>query len=447
MPISIEMPRLSDTMEEGTLVKWKVKVGDKVKSGDVLADVETDKATMELQSYDDGTVAKLAVAEGEATPVGKLILVLAAPGESVEDAAKSAGGGAAKASAKAPVKDAKKEEKQKTPTTAAEEAGDEGDSDGGSEARGGAEGRLRVSPLARKIAEERGVDLSRVKGSGPDGRIIKRDVLEAKPGGKAAAGGPTAKPQAAPGATVPAPLIAGTLDGKTIPVSNMRKTIARRLIESKTTIPHFTVTVTVNTDALLALRTSLNTQLESQQVKLSVNDFIVRGCALSLLKHPLVNASWSDQGIQQHGTINIGVAVSLPQDKGGGLVVPTLRDTQSKGLRAISAETKALAEKARTKGLTVEEMADGTFTISNLGMLGVDHFEAIINPPQAAILAVGAAQKRPVVKSTPQGDQLAIGTEMALTLSADHRVIDGAMAAEFLQTLKGLLENPAALLV
>lgn len=454
MPIQITMPRLSDTMEEGTLVKWKVKVGDKVKSGDNLADVETDKATMELQSYDDGTVAKLAVAEGEATPVGKLILVLASPGESVEEAAKAGGAsGDGGGGSKAPAKPDKEKAGKASPAPGKEEpaAGEEEES----AAPAGDGGRLRVSPLARKIAEERGVDLARIKGSGPDGRIIKRDVMEAKasgsPGTKPDAGAASAKPQAAAGtstaASAPASLIAGKLEAKTIPVSNMRKTIARRLVESKTTIPHFTVTVTVSMDALLALRVTLNQQLESQQIKLSVNDFVVRGCAIALLRHPLINASWSDQGIQQHGSINIGIAVALPQEKGGGLVVPTLRDVQTKGLRTISGETRALAEKARTKGLTIEEMSDSTFTISNLGMLGVDHFEAIINPPQAAILAVGAAVKKPVVKSTPQGDQLAVGTEMTLTLSADHRVIDGAMAAEFLQTLKGLMENPAALLV
>ncbi|MCC7191717.1 MAG: pyruvate dehydrogenase complex dihydrolipoamide acetyltransferase [Phycisphaeraceae bacterium] len=442
MPIQVTMPRLSDTMEEGTLVKWKVKVGDKVKAGDNLADVETDKATMELQSYDDGTVARLAVAEGQATPVGKLILVLASPGESVEEAAKA--GGAGDRAAGKPSDKADQTKAGKTAASAADTASGSSSSGGGAGVAVTATdgGRLRVSPLARKIAEERGVDLTHIAGSGPEGRIIKRDVLAAN----TASPVPVTKPQAA-ASTVPAPLIVGKLESKTIAVSNMRKTIARRLVESKATIPHFTVTVTVGMDALLALRTTLNQQLESQQIKLSVNDFVVRGCALALLRHPLINASWSEQGIQQHGSINIGVAVALPQEKGGGLVVPTLRDVQSKGLRSISSETRTLAEKARTKGLTVEEMSDGTFTISNLGMLGVDHFEAIINPPQAAILAVGAAVKRPVVKSTPQGDQLAIGTEMTLTLSADHRVIDGAMAAEYLQTLKGLMENPAALLV
>lgn len=442
MPIQVTMPRLSDTMEEGTLVKWKVKVGDKVKAGDNLADVETDKATMELQSYDDGTVARLAVAEGQATPVGKLILVLASPGENVEEAAKAGGADDRTAGKTSSKPDQTKTDKAAAPATDATSGAPASGGGAGVAAPATDAGRLRVSPLARKIAQERGVDLTRIAGSGPEGRIIKRDVLEANTASTA----PVTKPQAA-ASTVPAPLIVGKLESKTIAVSNMRKTIARRLVESKATIPHFTVTVTVSMDALLALRTTLNQQLESQQIKLSVNDFVVRGCALALLRHPLINASWSEQGIQQHGSINIGVAVALPQEKGGGLVVPTLRDVQSKGLRSISSETRTLAEKARTKGLTVEEMSDGTFTISNLGMLGVDHFEAIINPPQAAILAVGAAVKRPVVRSTPQGDQLAIGTEMTLTLSADHRVIDGAMAAEYLQTLKGLMENPAALLV
>jgi pyruvate dehydrogenase E2 component (dihydrolipoamide acetyltransferase) len=223
----------------------------------------------------------------------------------------------------------------------------------------------------------------------------------------------------------------------------MRKTIAKRLLESKTTIPHFTVTLSVNMDPLMTLRQTLNAQLESQGVKLSVNDFVVRASALALLQHPAVNSSWTEGGIQQHGTVNIGVAVALPEDKGGGLVVPVLFDAQNKGLRSISSETRALAQKARETGLSPEQMSNGTFTISNLGMMGVEHFEAIINPPQAAILAVGAALQKPVVRDS----QIVIGQEMSLTLSGDHRVIDGAVGATFLNTLKTLLENPAVLLV
>ena len=430
MPIHITMPRLSDTMEEGTLVKWRVKLGDHVKAGQVLADVETDKATMELQNFDDGTVAQLAVKEGQVMKVGGLILTLAKPGESVESAAaatpapgSSSGGAPAPAAAPA--------------TAPADEST--------GEALTLPSGQ-RVSPLARKLAEENGVDLATLKGTGPDGRIIKRDVLAAKDAPKAAASPAPAPGSAAPKpapAVAPVPTGPVNLQSKLIPLSGMRKTIAKRLVESKTTIPHFTVTVTVATDALASLRNTLNDQLKSQGVKLSVNDFVVRGVALALLQHPLLNSSWSDEGIKQHGTVNVGIAVALPQERGGGLVVPVLRDVQNQGLRTISAQTKALAEKARNTGLTPAEMDGGTFTISNLGMLGVDHFEAIINPPQVAILAVGAAIKKPVVR----GDAIVIGQEMSLTLSADHRVVDGAMAAEYLATLKQLLENPAALLV
>ncbi len=223
----------------------------------------------------------------------------------------------------------------------------------------------------------------------------------------------------------------------------MRKTIAKRLIESKTTIPHFTVTMAIDMDPLMELRKTLNQQLEAQNIKLSVNDFITRASALACVQHPLVNSSWADGSIQQHGTVNVGVAVALPEERGGGLVVPVLRDVQNMGLRQISEQTRQLAKKAREQGLSQEEMQGGTFTISNLGMFGVEHFEAIINPPQAAILATGGAIEKPVVRD----GALTVGHEMSATLSADHRVVDGAIAAAYLQTLKQLLENPAALLV
>lgn len=447
MPMKITMPRLSDTMEEGTLVKWRVKVGDKVASGDMLADVETDKATMELQSFDDGTVAKLAVQEGQSTKVGELILVLATEGESVEDAAKAAGSGGDSAKKEAPKAEEKQEAKSEEKAEAKQESKQESkpqasSDDDDSDADQG--GKVRVSPLARRIAEDNNIDLSKLTGSGPDGRIIKRDVQGAIESRKAVpadkpASDKSADKSKAPAAVPPQP----KLESKTISVSNMRKTIAKRLLESKTTIPHFTVTVQADVEELAKLRGTLNKQLASQGVKLSVNDFIVRAAALALLQHPVVNSSWTDKGIEQHGSVNIGVAVALPEEKGGGLVVPTLRNTHQMGLRQISKDTRELADKARTKGLSIEEMSDGTFTISNLGPWNVDHFEAIINPPQAAILAVGAAIEQPVVKN----GQIVIGSRMSLTLSADHRVIDGATAAVFLNTLRDLLENPATLLV
>lgn len=437
MSIEITMPRLSDTMEEGTLIKWRVKVGDKVKSGDLLADVETDKATMELQSYDDGTVAQIAIDEGQTVPVGQRILMIAEEGEKLDEVA-----AAAPAAAKAEPATAKSSPAGNGNTPQATSSTSGGTS-------GGSGGKTRVSPLARKLAEEHGVEIHTVLGTGPDGRIIKRDILaqvnEGAPQTQTATRAPATAPAAAAHAAIPA-----SLEAKTIPVSNMRKTIARRLVESKTTIPHFQVTVSVNVDALLALRSTLNEQLANAAdpasggaVKLSVNDFIVRATATALARHPVVNSSWADDGIHQHGTVNIGVAVALPEEKGGGLVVPTIRDALNKGLRAISAETKTLAAKARDKGLTTEEMSDGTFTISNLGMFGVEHFTAIINPPQAAILAVGGAADQPVVED----GKLTTTKRMALTLSGDHRVVDGATGAQFLQTLRQLLENPAVLLV
>ncbi len=431
MAIEITMPRMSDTMEEGTLVKWRVKVGDKVASGDTLADVETDKATMELQSYDDGTVAMLAVDEGQTLPVGNLILILAESGEDIEQAAGAAGSAADGEKKASATSDAKKSGESAMATAVATASPAAAPHSGG---------RVKASPLARKLAEERGLDLSRVQGTGPGGRIIKRDILE--PTGAAA---PATRPTAAAPKASPAPAPAATpvkLESRTIPVGNMRKTIARRLVESKATIPHFTVTVSVDMDPLLAAREALNEQFAESRGKLSVTDLITRAVALAITRHPLINSSWTDVGIEQKGSVNVGMAVSLPEEKGGGLVVPVIRDAPNKSLWQLAQETKFLAGKARTTGLTIEEMSDGTFTISNLGMYGVEHFEAIINPPQAAILAVGSTVEKPVVRS----GQVVVGREMTLTLSADHRVVDGSVAAEFLATLKTIIQSPITLL-
>lgn len=422
MPIEITMPRLSDTMEEGTLIKWHVSVGDKVQSGDVLADVETDKATMELQSYDEGTVTELALAESETVPVGQLILVLAEEGESVAPAEKSTE--RATSPQTAPLMD----EAPSSPRSA----------QGLSTTTNTPQSRIRISPVARKLAEEHGLELSAIRGTGPDGRIIKRNVLatlETLPP-------PARAATAAVDSAVPTSILP---EAETLPLSTMRKVIARRLVESKTTIPHFTVTLSIDMAPLLDLRKMLNAQLESRDIKLSVNDFVVAAVARGLAEHPSVNTSWSDEGIVQHGAIHVGVAVALPPppEGAGGLVVPVIRDTDRKSLRQISTETKALAAKARDQGLTTEEMGGGTFTISNLGMLGVEHFEAIINPPQAAILAVGSTIEKPVVRN----GQVVVGLEMSCTLSADHRIVDGAIAAAFLQTIKRVLETPAAMLV
>ncbi len=484
MAIEITMPRLSDTMERGTIVAWNVKEGDTVAPGKVLGDIETDKATMELQSFDTGTIAAILIPTGQPAEVGKMILVLAEEGEDVAAVkAKYAGAGAGGASAKS----APSAKPAAAPAKVASGAGSAGSSappapsatavmdppastSNSSHAAAGADnesetgGRIFVSPLARKIAEERGLDLARIHGTGPGGRITRKDVegsatssatsRAAAPSSAARAMPTTAAPIAA---SVPGPVFSGSdlqpLQKRSVALSNMRGTIAKRLVQSKTTIPHYQVTVNASMDRLLALREQLNEQLSSQGVKLSVNDFLVRACALAMHQHPFVNASWGEDGqsINTHDRVNIGVAIALPVKpdlSGGGLVVATLRDADRMGLRSISSETKRLAEKARAKGLTIDEMGDATFTISNLGMYGVEHFTAIINPPNSAILAVGAAIEKPVVRKNAAGaSEIVIGSEMSMTMSSDHRVIDGAMAAQFLQSVKSFLEAPATLLV
>ncbi|HLP85574.1 MAG TPA: dihydrolipoamide acetyltransferase family protein [Phycisphaerales bacterium] len=462
MPIDITMPRLSDTMQQGTIVKWNVKEGQKVKSGDVIADIETDKATMELQSFDDGVVAAIPVPQGQTVPVGTVMLVLATTGEDVAAVKAKAGSGAAPA-AKAAGGSA-----SNAPAAAAT-AVMEPTSNGvnGSHGEGhGTGGRIFISPLARKIADEAGLDVSRVQGSGPGGRIVRKDVEEA-----IAAGGPTLRGGSAPatsgGAKTAAtsaapekrptvvPAAAATLAGKLIPVSNMRRVIAQRLSESKSSIPHYQVSFDVDMQPLMALRAQLNEQLANQGVKLSVNDFLVKACALAMHQHPYVNARWvttqakhgqMDTSIEYLPEVNVGIAIALPINEdgtGGGLVVATLRNADSLGLRQISAQSKQLAEKARGKGLAPNEMSDSTFTISNLGMYGVSHFNAIINPPNVAILAVGGAIEKPVVRN----GKIEPGLVMTMTMSSDHRVVDGAMAAQYLATVKNFLEKPATLLV
>jgi len=490
MPTNMTMPRLSDTMEVGTIVKWHVKPGDKVKSGQVIADIETDKATMELQTFDDGTIGELSIAAGKSCPVGQTILKWQggddAPAASSAPAtaagagtstASAAGAGAARST---PSTSASAVAVAPAPTTHPAHSTD----------------RVFASPLARKIAADSNIDLARIEGSGPSGRIVRKDVeaflstagsntgtatsarradtlsILARHGGsthddRPAHPAPIFKPKplpdspiktAAEAATALPPIAAlmnpslGALERTSIPLSNMRRTIAARLVESKTTIPHYQVTISARMDALLALRTQLNEQLSTQGVKLSVNDFIVRASALSMHAHPFINARWNPakgaETIELLDQVNVGVAISLGQDKGGGLVVATIRNADQKGLRLISAETKSYAEKARTRGLSIDDMSDSTFTISNLGMFGVDHFTAIINPPNAAILAVGAAIEQPVVDTDPTGKKtLGIGTVMSMTMSSDHRLIDGSMAAQFLQTIKHMLEKPATLLV
>ena len=444
MAIVIEMPKLSDTMEEGTLIKWMVKVGDTVSSGDHMADLETDKATMELQSFEDGTVAKLVLGEGATAPVGQAIMILAEDGESVEDAAKTEVAAAPAPAAPAPEasepaptpeppKPAEPAPTPVAPVAPAQPAAPLPPAGAG----------VKASPLARKLAEENGIDLNQVRGTGPDGRIIKRDIE------KAALSGPTRTPLTGGGGALPSAVTPVALEQKTTAVPGMRKTIAKRLVESKTTVPHFQVSVAINMDPLMEMRGTLNERMAAQGIKLSVNDFITRAVAVAATQHPVIKSSWMGDSIVQHGTVNVGTAISLPEERGGGLVVAVTRDVQNKGLPQISAEVKELAAAARGRGLTPEQMSDSTITISNLGMpqYGVTQFSAIINPPNAAIIAVGAAIEKPVVREVYGEKKVVIGHEMNATLSGDHRVIDGASAAEYLTTFRSLLENPVGLLV
>ena len=459
MPIEITMPRLSDTMEAGTVIKWNVKEGDSVKSGSVVADIETDKATMEMQCFDDGRMAAILVQPGTQVKVGTPIAIVALDGEDV--AKVKAGGvkGGAAGGAAAPAAPAAKPAPATVAAPVAAAPAPAPTPVVQTATRHGMEGfpvesdegpRMRVSPVARRMAEDNGIDINAVKGTGPGGRVIKRDVeqaIENKSSQKAAAGATISPAQALAVSTsgvqtASAPL-ALSMPGRDVALTGMRQTIARRLVESKTTIPHYQVTMKFDMDRLIEMRANYNEKLKSSGVKLSVNDFLVRACALAMAEHPYFNASFAGDHVRIHEVVNIGVAISLPEEKGGGLVVGVIKDADHKSLRQISADTKNLAEKARTKGLSVQDMSDATFTISNLGMFGVEHFTAIINPPNSAILACGAAVQQPVVRD----GQLVVGTQMQATLSLDHRVIDGAMAAQYLASLKEFIEEPETLVV
>ncbi len=420
MPIEITMPRLSDTMEEGTLLRWHKQLGDVISSGDVLADIETDKATMELQSFDDGIFSKIFVQEGEKVEVGKVIAMLTEVDETLPVEPKT----------EEPSQESLAEKQRPVKTG------------------------MFISPVARRLADEYGVDVKTIQGSGPSGRVIKRDILQiVEATNETSAAAATTQPEKIKQTDLSEPVVVATShpivaasdwrENRSEPLSNMRQVIAKRLVESKQTIPHYQVTMSFDMDPLLDMRKTLNEQLAKTNVKLSVNDFLVRCCALAMAEHPAFNASFGGDCIYYHGPVNVGIAIALPEDKGGGLVVGTIRDADQKSLRAISQESVRLGKKAKDKGLSLEEMSDTTFTISNLGMFGVEHFTAIINPPNSAILAVGAAIEKPVVR----GGELVVGNELSATLSLDHRVIDGAMAARYLKTLKELIENPAALLV
>jgi len=440
VPIEVTMPKLSPTMESGVIAQWLVKGGDTIKEGDVLADIETDKATMQMKSYEDGVIALIDHQAGDEVKLGDRVMVLAKKGEDPKDVASKMGGGATKAEAKpAPAAPSGGGNGKQQYEPKAEEVDDEGEE----AVAVGAGGRVRSSPLARKIAAEARVDLARVKGSGPGGRVVRKDVEDFL-AGKGGVSAPAAKAPAAPAAAkapaAPAARIStAPLEEKRIPNSRMRKTIAQRMVQSKQTAPEIHVTLDVRVDKLLALRETLNKELAAEKVKLSVGDFVTKAVAVALRRHPALNATFEPDAIIRHGEINIGIAVALEE----GLIVPVLHRVDEMGLIDVRKGSEALASAARGGNLSGEQLSGGTFTISNLGMYGVKQFDAIINLPEVAILAVSAAEKRPVV----EGDAIVVGHVMTLTLSADHRAVDGATAADYMRTLKNLLEEPARMLL
>ena len=457
MPINITMPALSPTMEEGNLAKWLVKEGDKVSPGDVIAEIETDKATMEVEAVDEGVVAKIVVPAGtEGVKVNSLIAVLAGEGEDASAAAKGADAPKPAAASNSPSEGGgraagaggdDKAAPHPTPTPAGKPADPPHKGEGD-------HSRVFASPLARRIAKDAGVDVSAVTGSGPHGRIVKADVEAAIKGGVA----PKAAAPASAGAPAAAPAVKPMSDDavlkmfaegsyELVPHDNMRKTIARRLVEAKSTIPHFYLTLDCELDALLALRKQLNDAAPVRKTdkgdvpayKLSVNDMIIKAMALALRDVPAANASWTEGAMVMHKHSDVGVAVSIP----GGLITPIVRRAEEKSLSAISNEMKDLAGRAKNRKLKPEEYQGGTTAVSNLGMFGIKDFAAVINPPHATILAVGAGEERAVVKN----GEIRIANVMSVTLSTDHRAVDGALGAELLGAFKRYIENPMAMLV
>ncbi|MFY0683056.1 MAG: pyruvate dehydrogenase complex dihydrolipoamide acetyltransferase [Balneola sp.] len=420
MAIKIEMPKLSDTMEEGVIAKWNVKEGDKISAGDIIAEVETDKATMDVEAFDDGTLLKIFPAEGDAVPLGGLIAVIGEEGEDISDIIDGAGGSSSSSS-----EDSSKEEKTEEKSDSKSEEKEKSASDNEKkESTSSDDGRVKASPLAKKMAEDKGIDISSVKGSGPEGRIVKKDIEDFKADGKGAKSS-TSSTQSYQ-----------SLESKEVKVSQMRKVIARRLSESKFTNPHFYETIDIDMKAAFAARSSMN---EANDVKISFNDIVVKACAIALTRHQAINSSWHDDVIKEHGDVHVAVAVAIDE----GLMTPVINHTDKKGLAEISAETRELAGLARDRKLQPEQMEGSTFTISNLGMFGIEDFTAIINPPNACILAVGAIRDVPVIEN----GEVVPGKRMKVTLSSDHRVVDGAKAAQFLNTVKNLLENPLSMLL
>lgn len=437
----IDMPKLSDTMTVGTVVKWLKSEGDEVSNGDVLAEVETDKATMELECFDDGVLLKIYVPAGSEAPIGGPLAAVGEPGEEVPDLA------APEPKASEPDTPAPDEPPaaEPGPKPAASPGPEHASAPSAPEtAAPKRDGRIAASPLAKKIAAEKGLALEGIAGTGPGGRILKADVLAAaeKP---APPRTPSPAPASAPQATIAAPSVSSALEDKTVPVSSMRAVIAKRLLESKTQIPHFYLQNEVDAGPLMDARAAINKKYanlppEEGGYKVTVNDLILKACAAAILRVPEINASWGGDHVQMHGNAHVAFGVAIED----GLVTPVIRNAETLDLRALSAEAKNLIAKARTKKLTPDEMTGSTFTVTNLGMYGIDFFSGIINPPNAAILSVGATVNKAVVDE--EGDVVP-GRRMVLGLSCDHRVVDGAVGASYLQALAEILESPVLMLV
>ncbi|HEX6604154.1 MAG TPA: pyruvate dehydrogenase complex dihydrolipoamide acetyltransferase [Sphingomicrobium sp.] len=430
MPIELKMPALSPTMEEGTLAKWLVKEGDKVESGDILAEIETDKATMEFEAVDEGTVAKILVPEGsEGVKVGAPIAILAGEGEDASKAASAAP--KADTASPAPPKPAAGPKADATPKTAPVETPA---APARPAAAPRAEGdRIKASPLARRLAQAQNIDLSAIQGSGPGGRIVRADIDSAA--GKAPAAAPAAAPRPIVAAASAQP---GEIPHEAVKLSSMRKTIARRLTEAKQTVPHYYLTVDIQLDALLKLRSELNAGLESRGIKLSVNDLLIKALAVALIEVPQANVSFAGDQMLRYSRADISVAVAIPD----GLITPIIVGADTKSLSTIAKEMQDLAGRAREGKLQPHEYQGGTASISNLGMFGIKQFDAVINPPQGMIMAVGAGEKRPYVVN----DSLQIATVMSASGSFDHRAIDGAEGAKLMQAFKRLVESPLGML-
>lgn len=422
----VTMPRLSDTMTEGTVAKWHKKVGDKVKEGDLLAEIETDKATMEFESFQEGVLLHIGVEEGGTAPVDSILAILGKEGEDISELLKENKTSSEKIDS--PTENTPEDDNaQYSKAESSDDASEEIETDGR---------RIKISPLARKLAEEKGYDISKIQGTGEGGRIVKRDIEKYKP---------IAEPEKAlkkeqviqPAAVKSAPVAAAAdLSYTEEPISQMRKTIARRLAESKYTAPHFYLTIEIDMDKAVEVRSMLN---QISDIKISFNDLVIKAAALALKKHPKINTSWTGETIRYNQDINIGVAVAVEE----GLLVPVIRHADQKGLSTIASQVKEYAQKAKDKKLQPSDWEGNTFTISNLGMFGIDEFTAIINPPDACIMAVGGIKQIPVVKE----GQIIPGHVMKVTLSCDHRLVDGATGAAFLQTFKSLLEDPMKMIL